>query len=77
MKNKKPTMFEASKKQGFIYAEHAELYTYAADPDQLLNFMLAHQRPEGLERWMARDSMIDNPESKNTHPSRTPVQKPY
>jgi uncharacterized protein (TIGR00730 family) len=41
--------------QGFIYREHRQLFTCQDAPNTLLDQMLNHRLPEGLERWVTRD----------------------
>ena len=43
-------------REGFIYREHNQLFTCAATPVALLDQMSNHRLPEGLERWVERDS---------------------
>lgn len=42
--------------EGFIYGEHKLLFTVAETPEKLLNALSNHEYPEGLERWVNRDS---------------------
>ncbi len=41
--------------EGFIYAEHRDLFTWADDPQALLEALEAHLPPPGLERWLTRE----------------------
>ncbi|HLF87838.1 MAG TPA: TIGR00730 family Rossman fold protein [Anaerolineales bacterium] len=47
---------EHARKHGFIYDEHRQLFTYADHPVPLLETMVNHKTPEGLEQWVTRDS---------------------
>jgi len=40
--------------EGFIYAEHRQLYSHADTPAALLDALAAYQPPQGLERWVQR-----------------------
>jgi len=42
--------------EGFIYSEHRQLFSYADTPGDLLEAMVNHRMPEGLERWVERDA---------------------
>ena len=44
-----------AQQEGFIYAEHRELFTHAPEPEALLDALENHAHPEGLERWMTRE----------------------
>jgi uncharacterized protein (TIGR00730 family) len=46
---------EHAQNEGFIYAEHRSLFTYAETPEVLLDALAAHQPPAGLERWLTRE----------------------
>lgn len=48
-------MVEQADSQGFIYGEHRQLFVCQGEPTPLLEAMLDHRLPEGLERWVARD----------------------
>lgn len=48
-------MVEYARKEGFIYNEHAALFTYAEQPANLLDALANHNHPQGLERWLTRD----------------------
>lgn len=41
--------------EGFIYAEHRSLFTYAEAPCDLLDALANHHPPPGLERWLTRE----------------------
>lgn len=41
--------------EGFLYPEHLQLFTYAAEPESLLDALENHRLPDGLERWVDRD----------------------
>jgi uncharacterized protein (TIGR00730 family) len=46
---------EHAQAEGFIYAEHRSLFTYAESPRDLLDALANHQAPAGLERWLTRE----------------------
>jgi uncharacterized protein (TIGR00730 family) len=48
-------MIEQANTEGFIYKEHQELFTAADDPYTLLEALINHEHPAGLERWLTRD----------------------
>jgi len=48
-------MVAHAEREGFIYSEHRQLFTHAATPAALLEGMMNHNLPEGLERWVERD----------------------
>lgn len=48
-------MVARADQEGFIYSEHRQLFTCHADPSDLLEAMLNHKLPDGLERWVERD----------------------
>ena len=41
--------------KGFTYKVHNQLFHSDADPDKLLDWMMAYTRPAGLEKWVERD----------------------
>jgi uncharacterized protein (TIGR00730 family) len=47
-------LVEKASSEGFIYYEHRALFTFSDDPDSLLDAMLGHDPPAGLERWLTR-----------------------
>lgn len=47
-------LVEQARTEGFIYDEHRSLFSFASDPDSLLDLMLSYQPPGGLERWVER-----------------------
>jgi uncharacterized protein (TIGR00730 family) len=49
------TLVEHALAEGFIYAEHRALFSYAEEPEALLQALQAHQIPPNLERWLKRD----------------------
>jgi uncharacterized protein (TIGR00730 family) len=49
-------LVEHARKEGFIYNEHRDLFTYAEQPQELLASLEKHQHPSGLERWLTRES---------------------
>jgi uncharacterized protein (TIGR00730 family) len=48
-------MVEHARVEGFIYDEHRGLFTSAHQPDMLLDALINHQQPDGLERWLTRE----------------------
>lgn len=48
-------MIYHARDEGFIYAEHLALLHVSSAPATLLDAMLAHTPPSGLERWLNRD----------------------
>lgn len=50
------TMIDRARQQGFIYAEHRALIVCEATPAALLDGLATYAPPEGLERWVRRDS---------------------
>jgi uncharacterized protein (TIGR00730 family) len=47
---------EHARTEGFIYNEHRELFTWAEQPQALLDALANHRHPTGLERWLSRES---------------------
>jgi hypothetical protein len=47
-------MIEHARQEGFIYDEHRALFVSAGEADGLLDELLSHQTPAGLERWLTR-----------------------
>jgi len=47
---------ELARKEGFIYNEHHDLFATASQPAELIEALLNHRHPQGLERWLTRDS---------------------
>lgn len=47
-------MIQRAEKEKFIYAEHLCLLEVDENPQALLEKVFLHQRPDGLERWVAR-----------------------
>lgn len=47
---------EQVREEGFMYAEHNNLYTHARQPHSLLDSLMNYQPPTGLARWVDRDS---------------------
>jgi uncharacterized protein (TIGR00730 family) len=43
--------------EGFIYSEHRQLLCHAETPQALLDALENHSRPDGLERWLTRESL--------------------
>jgi uncharacterized protein (TIGR00730 family) len=48
-------MIARASEEGFIYQEHMGLFTAAEDPGTLLEALLNHSHPGGLERWLTRE----------------------
>lgn len=48
-------MIAKAKQEGFIYSEHQALLTFAEDPHALVEALMNHKPPPGLERWLTRD----------------------
>ena len=48
-------MVDQADSLGFIYSEHRQLFTCVEEPEVLLDAMLNHTHPDGLERWVERD----------------------
>lgn len=46
---------EYARVEGFIYEEHRSLFTYANTPCDLLDTLVDHHPPAGLERWLTRE----------------------
>lgn len=42
-------------REGFVYAEHRQLFVSKPDPAALLQALVDFQSPEGLERWVTRN----------------------
>lgn len=49
------SLIDHAREEGFIYAEHRQLISSAETPDELLDALENHQRPDGLERWLLRE----------------------
>ena len=49
------TMIDKASAEGFIYSEHKALFSSAEDPHTLLEALVNHDHPDGLERWLTRD----------------------
>lgn len=47
-------LVEKASSEGFIYHEHRGLFTSCDDPNSLLEALLNHNPPAGLERWLTR-----------------------
>jgi hypothetical protein len=47
-------VIEHARAEGFIYAEHNNLYVYASQPDQLLDLLEGYQYPGGMQKWLTR-----------------------
>jgi uncharacterized protein (TIGR00730 family) len=46
---------EHARNEGFIYAEHRALFTWADTPAKLLNALGDYLPPAGLDRWLTRE----------------------
>jgi uncharacterized protein (TIGR00730 family) len=49
-------LVEHARREGFIYDEHQALFVCDEQPADLLEALLNHRLPDGLERWVNRDS---------------------
>ncbi len=49
-------MVSHAQQEGFIYREHRQLLTSADNPQELLAALENHRRPDGMDRWLTRDS---------------------
>jgi len=47
-------LVEKAISEGFIYHEHRALFTSSDEPNSLLEALLNHNPPAGLERWLTR-----------------------
>jgi uncharacterized protein (TIGR00730 family) len=48
------TWMEQVRAEGFIYAEHQDLFIKETDPELLLDALGVFRRPDGLDRWLHR-----------------------
>jgi uncharacterized protein (TIGR00730 family) len=48
-------MIQQANAEGFIYSEHQSLFTTSEDPNLLLDALINHDHPAGLERWLTRE----------------------
>jgi uncharacterized protein (TIGR00730 family) len=48
-------MIGKANQEGFIYREHQALLYSAKEPRSLLDVLVNHEPPSGLERWLTRD----------------------
>jgi uncharacterized protein (TIGR00730 family) len=48
-------LIEKANSEGFIYREHQSLFTSSDNPGRLLEALLNHNPPSGLERWLTRE----------------------
>jgi uncharacterized protein (TIGR00730 family) len=46
---------EHARREGFIYDEHRALFVWAERPEALLEALMDHHPPPGLERWLRRE----------------------
>lgn len=49
-------LVERARQEGFIYAEHRELFAIAEQPQTLLDALENLRTPPGLDRWLTRES---------------------
>lgn len=49
-------MVERARVEGFIYDEHRSLFSCSENPGELLIEMQNHVHPDGLEKWLTRES---------------------
>ena len=45
---------EKASSEGFIYQEHRDLFSSSDEPNSLLEVLMNHSSPDGLERWLTR-----------------------
>ena len=48
------SMLARAAAENFIFPEHSQLYTVAAEPAELLRLLDGHLQPENMSRWLAR-----------------------
>ncbi len=48
-------LIEKASSEGFIYREHRALFTSSEEPIALIEALLNHKSPQGLERWLTRE----------------------
>jgi uncharacterized protein (TIGR00730 family) len=49
-------MIEHARAEGFIYDEHQALFSFAENPEILLDELQNHTYPDGLEKWLTREN---------------------
>lgn len=49
-------MVDQAQREGFIYTEHRALFSVQDEPAALLDALDNHQPPQGLQRWLERDT---------------------
>jgi len=54
-------MVNHAQQEGFIYANHRELFAIDDDPRRLLELLQNHRLPDHLEEWVSRPSSSPNP----------------
>lgn len=54
-------MVNHAQQEGFIYANHRELFTIEDDPQRLLKRLQNHRLPDNLEDWVSRSASPPNP----------------
>ena len=50
-------LIEHIEQEGFIYSEHRDLLSHAETPQALLEALQNHRPPDGLERWLSRETL--------------------
>ncbi len=48
-------MVDHARQEGFIYGEHKQLLAFSHNPQELLDLLENHRRPDGLDRWLTRN----------------------
>jgi hypothetical protein len=48
-------LVEHARREGFIYAEHRGLFAVSPEVEDLLQALVEHRPPPGLERWLTRE----------------------
>jgi len=51
------TFVEHARVEGFIYTEHRALFTHTDRPEALLDALVNHKYPSGLDRWLTREDI--------------------
>lgn len=49
------SFWEKLRKKGFIYAEHAHLFSVSTSPSTMLSSLQCFEYPDNLDRWVNRD----------------------
>lgn len=48
-------LIDYARREGFLYDEHCQLLTVREQPDDLLDALVNHRHPGGLDRWLLRE----------------------